>query len=205
MPVVMTDKPVVERPAGTSQTMPGLKRISKLQEVVGPPPISMGAAPAPAPVAAAPAARPVVMPVMPKPRAATPPRGVAVTPPAGTPATPPKLPPLPKLRAATAPPAAIPSELADAPSASVEVDMTEGSDASDDDGPKTHVGPPPLDTIDDEVPPLELPSPQVRPTTQPPVPVLELEPEPSFDIYPEDAADIEKRKRKKRLTEGWDE
>ena len=200
VPVVMTDKPVVDRPAGTSQTMPGLKRISKLQEVVGPPPVAQAAAP----VAAAPAAaRPLVTPVMPKPRAPTPPRGVAITPPAGTPAAPPMLPPLPKLRAGTAPPVGIPTTVDDSPSASVEVDMNEG-DQGEDDLPNTHVGPPPIDTIDDEAPPLELPSaPPVRPTTQPPV--LELEPEAKFDIDPEDAADIEKRKRKKRLTEGWDE
>nr|HEX4317879.1 protein phosphatase 2C domain-containing protein [Kofleriaceae bacterium] len=267
VPVVMTDKPIVDRTAAGNQTMPGLKRIQKLptppraMPAVAPPPddavpmpvaspipvavlpaaTTPGVAPtartpapraptpapaqraaSPSPAAVAPAmasvipttvgpppvappalgARPIVPSVMQK--RATPPRGVAITPPVATPAvggSPPKLPPLPKLRASTEPPVApspVPEAVDDPPSQSIEVDL----EHDDDDGPKTHVGPPPVDD-DDDAPPLELPTAVMRPPTQPQV--LELEPEAKLDIDPEDAAEIEKRKRKKRLTEGWDE
>jgi hypothetical protein len=105
---------------------------------------------------------------------------------------------------------------------------------SDDDRVKTHVGPPPLDDdlppdpdtqvrlapaepvtkvrapVPERDPDTTVRRPTADPDTQvrPPIPALgtlELEPEDPIDVHPDDVAELERNRRKKRLTEGWDD
>jgi hypothetical protein len=122
--------------------------------------------------------------------------------------TPPVVPPLPKLPSVARAPRAqsepsiivspdayepVPTPVEDPTNTSVEIDLVGDDDPDGRNAGPTHVGPPP---VADDVP--------VEPDTQVRLPVAD-DADPHLDVNPEDIAAIEKQKRKKRLTDGWED